>query len=287
MNTIRCLFILVFLLLAGGSCSKEEAVQAAPTPSPESPLAKTPSPEEATAKCPKNSTCEEQCQELFKSKKRERDQCMQLSIHAINQLHSALEEVLKTPIQSRYLNDITEENFTNIVRMAGFEWYNNIQKYEPEDSKIMLNWLVSKTAYTDIVLNSSSTAADRIFPKLFEILSPNMARALLTNLSSGDNFLIQAERFRNNRALITAHELFVEECSQSQYNRYGERAKYACVLGELYCHDQGRTFEEVYSDIIQSDQWLKEFARLTRPGGLGLDDQEAQNLSVVCRQILR
>ena len=55
----------------------------------------------------------------------------------------------------------------------------------------------------------------------------------------------------------------------------------------FYCHDQGRTFEEVYSDIIQNDQWLKEFARLTRPGGLGLSDQEALNLSVVCRQILR
>ena len=232
-NTIRCFFILVFFLLAGVSCPQEGVSPAASTPTSESPLARTPLPEETTEKCPENSTCEEQCQEIFKSKKREREQCMQLSIHAIDQLHSALDEVLKTPIQSRYLNDITEENFTNIVRMAGFEWYDNIQKYETEDSKIMLNWLVSKKTYTDIVLNSSNRAADRIFPKLFEILSPNMARALLTNLSSGDSFLIQAERFRNNRALITAHELFVEECSGSQYNRYGERAKYACVLGEL------------------------------------------------------
>ena len=285
-NTIKYLFILVFLLLAGGSCSQDSAPSSTtdseePAPS----LSEPPQPDEVNTKCPENSTCAEKCRKIFKSKKREREQCMQLSIHAINQMYSALDEVLKTPIRSRYLNDITEENFTNILRMAGFEWYDNIQKYEPEDSKIILNWLLSKTAYTNIVLNSSSTAAKRVFPKLLEILSPDRARALSVNLSSGDSFLIQAERLKNNRALMTAHDLFVDECSNSRYSRYADKAKYACVLGELYCYDRGRKFEEVYSSVINGDQWLKEFARVAEPRGLGLDDSSAQNLGHVCRKL--
>lgn len=271
------IFWIFFILIWGVSCSDKPSSQEGA--SDVTPLSSTP---EADVSCSQHFECEKQCSSLFRSQE-QKDQCMKWSAETIRQLYTALEENLKTPIRSLDLNKIKEELFTTIVNTSSLYWYRNIRNYTQEDGRKVLNWLVSKPVYTRLILDSQQERADKIFPNLIESLNNQTEQALLVSLGS-ENFMIQAVRTNNNRAFEWAHQFAVRKCSDSLYSRYSPRADRACVLGNLYCVDQGRTFSEIYPKIVENDAWLGEFIQLRRPKGLHISSDDSQNLSVVCRR---
>ena len=269
---------ILFLVMILSSCQDNSTQTSTDTNGSSSTLNENVS---TTSGCPSGFECQDQCANLF-NVRTEQETCLNLSINEISRLYTTLTQRLRTPISSVELQKITNEDFENIVNVGARVWSRNAQDYTQQDSQRILNWLVGERSYTDKISGHSNSFLKGLFPELIESIGTPLIQSLDFLATTNENILLRAERIRNQSALRLIHSHLIEECSSSRYNRMGSRdfQRSACILGEIYCANGGRKFQEVYPQILNIDVNLHSF--VIQQNGLNLSEN-FRDFENVCR----
>ena len=231
--------------------------------------------------------CEEFCEVFSTNDKRSR--CMRLTRSVAEGIFRALHTRLKEPIRHRDLSQIQPEDIKQIMRIGPRHLENNIDDFSSSDAEKVLSWIASDSLVTSAFYDSGrgEDEAFKILEELFDKVDDNLAFALRFDLGSG-HFIEQAGQANNSRALRWAHEMFMDECVKTA-NHYGSvdetYRKSVCTLGELYCFDEGESFEDVFSDVMNRDQRMYEYITRDKPEGLEIKRKKAEDIEKVCDKL--
>ena len=231
--------------------------------------------------------CEEFCEVFSTNDKRSR--CMRLTRSVAEGIFRALHTRLKEPIKYRDLTNIQPEDIKQIMRIGPRYLENNIDDFSSSDAEKVLAWIASDSLITSAFYDNGrgEDEAFRILEELFKKVDNSLAFALRFDLGSG-HFIEQAGANNNSRAFRWVHEMFMDECIKTTnlYESVDETyRKSICTLGELYCFDEGESFKDVFSDVINRDQRMHEYIIRDEPEGLEVKRKKAEDIEKVCDEL--
>ena len=238
--------------------------------------------------CEGDDDCEEWCEDLFGGRK-DRDECMELSVNEVEGMYDAFEEkkgILAEPDEDD-LDEVYGEDIENALDIDDGIWEELVDDYNTKEAGYVLEWIAEEEDISDAIDSSlDDDEEEDLFDNLFEQYASTVIRAMLKEFDrdNEDSLFIPTAQGNDNLIEI-AHKLLAESCvgdSSTQSLYRGDRVdnefqKTACTLGEVYCKqdDGDYLFEDVFEDIVNADDALEEYISEELPeSGEDIDEDE-------------
>ena len=252
----------------------------------------TTAPASSASSCEQSVQCLRMCERATRNTLQQ-SACERQTPSIVEGFYNTLAIWFKTPVKFSYLNSIQPEDIKNVMKINSFSLVENIEDFDRTDAMQALQWIavnpsIARAFYQD---SSDKRDADEILEELLKNIDQELRNALRIPLESGQSFFLEAHESNNQNAIRWGARLFKRECVReagSRYNSVGESYRDTiCMLGELYCHRKGKTFEDAFMSLVDADYRLMNYIQAKKPKGLGKSEDNLGNLGQVCKSFCK